>query len=490
MPIDYSRNYLYVSEESQEQIAHDYTILIIGAGLGSFIAEGLLRLGFIKIIIADGDVVEPSNLNRQNYTADDKNEVKSIALAKRLNKIVHDNCITYIPFHLSDHDTLERWIKQADIVINTIDLDSPAFLECNKIARAKGKVTLFPLNLGFAGSLYVFYPKTISFEEYFDSESSSDMKMNIVNHTIRMLNRNQKMPVWLLEAIMNYRTEKPKEYDPQMVPASLNIASLVTSCCYAVTQQERLKEFPYLIFQDSYQTSLVAGYDLKERGKEKSICLYHMNLKFSVWELGRDRLQDFVDCVWKVYENTFEGEWPYTEKDKQKMYEEEVYYHPASRIFAVLDQNKEIVGTSRVICSNLQDHYVLPITKEFDISKKEIYERFQVKPDEGDIYDVGRSAIDKEKLIEHKERRALSMSMFEHLAKQYYLDVSYTMKNIIVAEPTQTFYRINQRIGFCQEILGESKKYFGIKCLPVGILMGIVHNNLKENFLAHSKFFQ
>ena len=313
MPINYSRNYLYIDELTQKQMANDYTVLIIGAGLGSFISEALLRIGFTKIIIADGDMVEPSNLNRQNYTQQDENQVKSLALSKRLNQIVHDNCIAYIPFHLSDTDTLDHWIKQADIIINTIDLDSPTFLTCNKIARARGKVVLFPLNLGFAGALYIFYPKTISFEEYFNTEFSPDMKINIVNHTIQMLNRSQKMPVWLLEAVMKYRTEKPKEYDPQMVPASLNIASLVTSCCYAIIQKEQLKEFPNLIFNDSYQTSLLSGYDLNQRGKEKSICLYHMNLKYSVWELGYDRLKDFVDTVWKVYADTFPGgreEWP------------------------------------------------------------------------------------------------------------------------------------------------------------------------------------
>ena len=173
---------------------------------------------------------------------------------------------------------------------------------------------------------------------------------------------------------------------------------------------------------------------------------------------------------------------PYTAKDKQKMYDEEKHYHPASRIFAVLNQKKDIIGTSRVVCSNVQDHYVLPITKEFDITKKYLYKRFQVNPSEADIYDVGRSTIDKEKLVEEKQARQLSMSMFEHLARQYALDIYHNDYNIVAGEPSKVFHRINSRIGFNLQPLGKPKEYYGIECIPSGSLSGTLRNNLIDNF--------
>ncbi len=45
--------------------------LVGGSGIGSNIAETILRLGFEHITIVDGDVVEESNLNRQNYKQTD-----------------------------------------------------------------------------------------------------------------------------------------------------------------------------------------------------------------------------------------------------------------------------------------------------------------------------------------------------------------------------------------------------------------------------------
>ena len=42
-------------------------MFLAGAGIGSVIAECALRLGFENITISHGDVVEITNLNRQNY---------------------------------------------------------------------------------------------------------------------------------------------------------------------------------------------------------------------------------------------------------------------------------------------------------------------------------------------------------------------------------------------------------------------------------------
>ena len=56
-------------------------------GLGSSIAVALARVGIGKLIVADFDVVEPSNLNRQQYFIDQIGQLKSEALVSNLRKI-------------------------------------------------------------------------------------------------------------------------------------------------------------------------------------------------------------------------------------------------------------------------------------------------------------------------------------------------------------------------------------------------------------------
>ena len=56
-------------------------------GLGSAVAVSLARIGVGKLIIADFDVVEPSNLNRQQYFVDQLGYFKVDALTENLRRI-------------------------------------------------------------------------------------------------------------------------------------------------------------------------------------------------------------------------------------------------------------------------------------------------------------------------------------------------------------------------------------------------------------------
>ncbi|MCK4311502.1 MAG: sulfur carrier protein ThiS adenylyltransferase ThiF [Candidatus Cloacimonetes bacterium] len=64
------------------------TVGIAGVGgLGSTIAVSLARVGIGKLIIADFDKIEISNLNRQQYFTDQIGKPKVIALLENLKKI-------------------------------------------------------------------------------------------------------------------------------------------------------------------------------------------------------------------------------------------------------------------------------------------------------------------------------------------------------------------------------------------------------------------
>lgn len=64
------------------------TVGIAGVGgLGSSVAVALVRTGIGRLVIADFDVVAPSNLNRQQYFLDQLGQPKVQALAETLAKI-------------------------------------------------------------------------------------------------------------------------------------------------------------------------------------------------------------------------------------------------------------------------------------------------------------------------------------------------------------------------------------------------------------------
>lgn len=56
-------------------------------GLGSTVAVALVRTGVGRLVLADFDVVEPSNLNRQQYSVDQIGQYKADALCASLSRI-------------------------------------------------------------------------------------------------------------------------------------------------------------------------------------------------------------------------------------------------------------------------------------------------------------------------------------------------------------------------------------------------------------------
>ncbi len=101
------------------------TIGIAGAGgLGSNIAVSLARTGIGKLIIADFDKIESSNLNRQQYFIDQIGMPKVIALLENLNKIspftkyqMHEIKLNEekIPFIYKDVDIMVEAFDKAEM---------------------------------------------------------------------------------------------------------------------------------------------------------------------------------------------------------------------------------------------------------------------------------------------------------------------------------------------------------------------------------------
>ncbi|MBO1914700.1 ThiF family adenylyltransferase, partial [Microvirga sp. 3-52] len=97
------------------------TALLIGCGaLGTAIAETLTRAGVGKLIIADRDYVEPSNLQRQQlFTEQDAIEgtPKVVAAKRQLKMIRNDVEIDTVLNHI-DGPILEELAGSVDIILD------------------------------------------------------------------------------------------------------------------------------------------------------------------------------------------------------------------------------------------------------------------------------------------------------------------------------------------------------------------------------------
>ena len=97
------------------------TIGIAGCGgLGSNIAVSLVRAGIGNLIIADYDIVELSNLNRQYYFRDDVGKKKVLALKEKLLQINPECKVKVIDKKLERND-IALLFSDADIMMEAFD---------------------------------------------------------------------------------------------------------------------------------------------------------------------------------------------------------------------------------------------------------------------------------------------------------------------------------------------------------------------------------
>lgn len=97
------------------------TIGIAGlGGLGSAVSIALARMGIGTLILVDFDIVEPSNLNRQQYFIDQIGMAKTEALSKTLTDINPFVKVVVHDVELS-RENIPRVFKTADVVLECFD---------------------------------------------------------------------------------------------------------------------------------------------------------------------------------------------------------------------------------------------------------------------------------------------------------------------------------------------------------------------------------
>jgi sulfur carrier protein ThiS adenylyltransferase len=89
-------------------------------GLGSSVAVALARVGVGKLILVDFDLVEPSNLNRQQYFVDQIGLPKTEALRKNIAAI--NPCVKVETYQQKlDRGNGEKILQEADVVVEAFD---------------------------------------------------------------------------------------------------------------------------------------------------------------------------------------------------------------------------------------------------------------------------------------------------------------------------------------------------------------------------------
>jgi molybdopterin-synthase adenylyltransferase len=162
-----SRNYMYVSHELQARIRKT-KLIFFGTGLSSNIILQAVRLGFERLFLCDGDHVEGTNLNRQQYFHSDQGKYK-VEVIKDLCMSINPHCmIESHRSYLEDPQQHLREMDESSIVINTVDCGQ-VYFDLTEIARQKTLV-ICPFNPGYSGFVICFNKESQSIYQHFNTE--------------------------------------------------------------------------------------------------------------------------------------------------------------------------------------------------------------------------------------------------------------------------------------------------------------------------------
>lgn len=241
METRYSRNRIYLNEEEQK-IIKNYPILLAGSGIGSVIAECALRFGFENITIIDGDQVELSNLNRQNYTEDDISIDKTEAILKRLKSINKNANIKHHSCFITP-ENVESLIKGHKIAINALDFSTDIPLIFDKICQEENIPVLHPYNLGWGGLVTIISPKGQSLN-LISRDDKDFNEVDMVEYTSSYLKFWGKPQEWIDDILEKYKNEKESLPPPQLSIASWIVAAMCTHLLFNIATKKETKQFP------------------------------------------------------------------------------------------------------------------------------------------------------------------------------------------------------------------------------------------------------
>ncbi len=241
MEARYSRNRIYLTVEEQETIKN-CPIILGGCGIGSVIAECALRLGFENMTIIDGDQIELSNLNRQNYTENDISIDKTEAIRKRLKSINEKANITVFNSFLTKKN-VKKYVKGHKIAINALDFSSKVPLVFDKICQQQNIPVLHPYNLGWGGLVTVITPKGLLLNAI-EKPNENFTEVNMVKYASSYLKFWGAPHDWIDEIIEKYKSENEDLPPPQLSVASWIVAAMCTHILFNIATNKEVKNFP------------------------------------------------------------------------------------------------------------------------------------------------------------------------------------------------------------------------------------------------------
>ncbi len=152
LPTWLERTELLVGSDALERLQKAHVLVVGLGGVGSFAAEFLARSGVGRLTIVDGDVVDPTNRNRQLQALSSTHGQKKAWLMRDRILDINPECQVYAIDSFLDPEAMRQLLQTAevDFALDCIDSVQP---KLNFIVTALGEKIPFISSMGAGGRL-------------------------------------------------------------------------------------------------------------------------------------------------------------------------------------------------------------------------------------------------------------------------------------------------------------------------------------------------
>jgi molybdopterin/thiamine biosynthesis adenylyltransferase len=301
----YTRHEEFITVSHQNVLANA-RVLLAGCGVGSTLAPNLARLGYATnkpgcLIMADPDIVEVTNLNRQAFPEEAVGKNKAQALKNEVDRI--NSKVNMIA--VTEGVTLQnvsQLVSSADIIVDMIDVATPEVMIALHREAEKQKrpvITGFDLGEGTA-TLFFNYrdPNTIRLDRYLglenvhmdelsefssiastalaaqcligpvlrvfaDSDEAQRYYMDFFNS--KNINTLKEITPEEMHSVIDKISSGELDYIPQMNTASVTLGNVHEVIIRNILINNYVKTAPEIIWTD--MKSLIRPETLKKRGQ-------------------------------------------------------------------------------------------------------------------------------------------------------------------------------------------------------------------------------
>lgn len=176
MPLDFfdydtafDRNIGWLTKADQQKLKNSCVAIAGLGGAGGFQAQALARLGVESFRIADPDIFEQTNFNRQIGAGIKTFGRSKVEVMREMILDINPNAVIEVFPQGINASNIRGFLSGCDLVFDGIDFYAlEAKILLFETARDLGLATLTSCPLGFGASLLFFHPEAMSFEKYFD----------------------------------------------------------------------------------------------------------------------------------------------------------------------------------------------------------------------------------------------------------------------------------------------------------------------------------